>query len=111
MKLERDLMKQCAAEIAAFRPKAVVWRANSGGNKSGRKHNSINLPDFCGYEDNGYAFFVEAKKEDGRLTEEQYAFLLDAWNKGAAAYVWTPKGFYVASQIPAQHMPRTRREK
>lgn len=88
-------------------PGCKVWRANSGGNKSGRrKANSINLPDIVGIQRWGMGLFVEVKTETGRLTHDQAMFLREMHERGCYAGVYSPGRLAQWGTVDEKHMPR-----
>jgi hypothetical protein len=87
-------------------PGCTIWRANSGGNKSGRrKANSINLPDIVGVQRFGMALFVEVKTATGRLTHEQLDFLLRMDGRGCLARVYIENKLYDLHAVPDRNLP------
>lgn len=106
-KEETGVVREALAYLPMKFHGCKVWRANSGGNKSGRRRaNSINLPDICGVQRYGMSLFVEVKTAVGRLTRAQHAFLREMHERGAASGVYSPAGFFHFDAIPEQHMPR-----
>ena len=100
-----------ALEILRFRhPRGFFWRANSGSNgKAGHRCNSENLPDLCGVNGSGMAYFVEVKTKDGRLTDEQLSFLGGMEKRGARVEVFVDNNFYDLADVPESNLPRRRK--
>lgn len=97
---ESDLMKYALSQLLGRYNKGKIWRANSGGNKSGRKHNSINLPDFVGWTGDGFALAFEVKTSIGKLTDDQYYFLRDvAMTSHGISGLINPAGLFYFSDI------------
>lgn len=86
-----------------------VWRANSGGNKTGHKCNSENLPDIVGWDRDAVAVAWEVKTSTGRLTWDQLEFLQGVAICGGHAKVFAPGGVYDVHAIPQHHMPQGKR--
>jgi hypothetical protein len=106
---ETDVVRAAMKFLAAKFPGSFFWRANSGGNKSGRKHNSRNLVDIVGWQRSGMAMAIEVKTEDGRLARLQYVFLAEVNKRGGYAGLFTPSGLFDFGSIPDKHMPRGRK--
>jgi hypothetical protein len=106
---ETDVVRAAMQALPVHFPGAFFWRANSGGNKSGRRHNSRNLVDIVGWQRNGLALAIEVKTEDGRLTQAQYIFLADVVLRTGYAGLFTPSGLFDFGSIPDKHLPRGKR--
>lgn len=105
-KSETAVVRQALDYLPARFPGCKVWRANSGGNKSGRrKANSINLPDIVGIQRFGMGLFVEVKTETGRLKPEQAAFLREMHERGCYAGVYVPGALHQWGTVPEKYMP------
>ncbi len=110
MNTETPVVAQALKDLPLLFPGCKVWRANSGGNKSGRrKANSINLPDIVGVQRWGMGIFVEVKTATGKLSDEQWAFLLDMDERGCLARVYVADRLYDLHAVPAANMPARKR--
>lgn len=108
-KEETPVVKRALQYVRARWPNGFWWRANSGGNKTGRKHNSEKLSDIVGHTNMGFAAFIEVKTATGRLTREQLAFLVKRQEQGCVTGVYVDNTLYSLGQIPAENMPPKQR--
>lgn len=101
-----------ALKFLAFRfPGSKLWRANSGGGKTGHRCNSIDLVDIIGWAKFGMAIAIEVKTATGELSDHQCDFLNDIMVRGGYAGLYAPGILYDWGRIPARFMTPFQRKR
>lgn len=107
---ETDVVREAMKQLPYLLPGCKAIRVNSG-RKGGVRMSSENMVDIIGVQKFGMFLAVEVKTEEGRLSDEQFAFLADIHRRGGYAGLFAPSGLYHFKQIPPRFMTPAQQER